>query len=59
MIDSATARTLLSDTHSDTESLNADSIVGKGTRHQNRCTMDARGVARKNPQSLAAAIEIH
>ena len=51
MIDSATARTPLSDTRSDTESLNADSIVGKGTRHQNPCTTDARGVIRKNPQS--------
>ena len=46
-----TARTPLSDTHCDCESLNAESIVGLGPSHQGCIPSDARGVARINPPS--------
>ena len=45
------ARTPLSDTRSDNESLNAESIVGLEPGHQGLDPSDARGVARINPPS--------
>ena len=45
------ARTPLSDTRSDNESLNAESIVGLEPGHQGLAPSDARGVARINPPS--------
>ena len=48
---SEVARTPLSDTRSDNESLNAESIVGLEPGHQGLDPSDARGVARINPPS--------
>ena len=45
------SRTPLSDTRSDNESLNAESIVGLEPGHQGLDPSDARGVARINPPS--------
>ena len=44
---SETARTPLSDTRCDNESLNAGSIVGQRSSHQGLCPADGRGVASK------------
>ena len=44
---SETARTPLSDTRCDNESLNAESIVGQRPNHQGQCPADERGVTRK------------
>ena len=44
---SETARTPLSDTRCDSESLNAESIVGQRLSHQGLCPADERGVTRK------------
>ena len=45
------SRTPLSDTRSDNESLNAESIVGLAPGHQGIAPCDARGVARINSPS--------
>ena len=45
------ARTPLSDTPNDKESLNADSILGLDLSHQGMVPSDMRGVTRKNPLS--------
>ena len=44
---SETARTPLSDTRCDSESLNAESIVGQRPNHQGLCPADERGTMRK------------
>ena len=44
---SETARTPLSDTRCDSESLNAESIVGQMPSYQGLCPADERGVTRK------------
>ena len=41
------ARSPLSDTSCDNESLNAESIVGQRPNHQGQCPADERGVTRK------------
>ena len=51
LIDSGKARTELSDTRSNNESLDDDSSVVLGPMHQKPCATDARGVARNNLQS--------
>ena len=48
---SEAARTPLSDTRSDNESLNAANVVGLESGHQRSTSTDARGVARINPVS--------
>ena len=48
---SEVARTPLSDTRSDSESLNAASIIGLDPDHQKLDPINARGVARIDPPS--------